>query len=112
MTGDFAEVDIAPAPKLMEVVLQNCKGRVDTCIALYIKLCVAKLALAERSTTKVLLLLVVANTLYYNAGLAVQTLRQQNATQTVFNTWFEMILSATQNEKWKYFKRVHDKKVS
>ena len=34
---ELAEDEMQPAPKLLEVILQNCKGRVDECLPLYIQ---------------------------------------------------------------------------
>ena len=35
---EYEETDVQAAPKLMEVVLQNCKGRVDQCVGPYLAL--------------------------------------------------------------------------
>ncbi|CAD7704977.1 unnamed protein product [Ostreobium quekettii] len=111
MTGDFREVDIAPSFALMSVVLQTCRGHVDGCVGIYLTLCLKRLAAAESESTKVLVMLVVANALYYHPKLTVQALQQAGATQAVFNTWFEMILSGGQDEKEKHFKSMNKKKV-
>ena len=37
------EDDVRPAPKLMEVVLQNCRGRVDGCVAPYLTLALRRM---------------------------------------------------------------------
>lgn len=34
---DLGEDEIQPAPKLLEVILQNCTGRVDDYLPLYIQ---------------------------------------------------------------------------
>ena len=36
--ADLNENDIGSAPRLMEIIIQNCRGRVDHCIAQYIAL--------------------------------------------------------------------------
>ena len=34
---DLGEDEIQPAPKLLEVILQNCRGRVDNYLPLYMQ---------------------------------------------------------------------------
>lgn len=34
---DLGEDEIQPAPKLLEVILQNCRGRVDEYLPLYMQ---------------------------------------------------------------------------
>lgn len=34
---DLGEDEVQPAPKLLEVILQNCRGRVDQYLPLYIQ---------------------------------------------------------------------------
>lgn len=36
--GDLAEADVECAPKVLELVLQACRGRVDHCVGHYIAL--------------------------------------------------------------------------
>ena len=40
---DLDDSDVQPAPKLMEIVLQNCRGRVDACVAPYLTLALRRL---------------------------------------------------------------------
>ncbi len=40
---DLDESDVQPAPKLMEIVLQNCRGRVDAVVAPYLTLALRSL---------------------------------------------------------------------
>ena len=40
---DLDESDVQPAPKLMEIVLQNCRGRVDACVPPYLSLALRRL---------------------------------------------------------------------
>ena len=54
LTGeDYDETDVQAAPKLMEVVLQNCKGRVDQVVGPYLALALRRLPAAETSYMKV-----------------------------------------------------------
>ena len=50
---DYEESDVQAAPKLMEVVLQNCKGRVDQCVGPYLALSLRRLPVAETAYMKV-----------------------------------------------------------
>ena len=36
---DASDTDVDCAPRLLDVILQCCKGRVDTCLPSYIELC-------------------------------------------------------------------------
>lgn len=111
MTNTESELELIHGPKLMEIVLQNCKGRVDDCVAPYLLLSANKLQNVERSRAKVALIGVVANALFYNSRLALEIMVQQGSLQSIMSKWFEMILSAKDNQKWKYFRRMQDKKV-
>lgn len=52
--------DIEPAPKLIEVVFQNCKGQVDHWVEPYLRITVERLRRAEKSYLKCLLVQVVS----------------------------------------------------
>jgi len=111
MTGDYQEVDYHPALKLMERVMQHLKGEIDTFITPYIQLVLQKWKTAERHDTRVLLVNVIANGLWYNASLTVHILKQQNVLQEVFSKWFDMIYTDKDNGKMKYFLKHSDKKI-
>jgi len=98
------EQDAGEVCKLIEVVLQNCRARVDAYLPPIVVLAVNRLLVAKSSPFKVLLLEVIANALYYNAGLTLQIIEQTNSTQAVFTLWLRML--------FKSFKRVHDKKIT
>jgi hypothetical protein len=51
--------DIEPAPKLIEVLFQNCKGHVDIWVEPYLRLTIDRLRRAEKPYLKCLLLQVV-----------------------------------------------------
>lgn len=55
------DADIEPAPKLIEVVFQNCKGQVDHWVEPYLRITIERLQRAERPYLKCLLMLVVRN---------------------------------------------------
>ena len=56
---NFEDGDIEPAPKLIEVVLQNCKGRVDEWVEPYLRISIDRLGRTEKSYLKDLLVEVV-----------------------------------------------------
>jgi len=53
--------DIEPAPKLIEVVFQNCRGQVDHWVEPYLSITVDRLRRAEKPYLKCLLIQVVCN---------------------------------------------------
>ncbi|XP_076959357.1 importin beta-like SAD2 [Bidens hawaiensis] len=103
--------DIEPAPKLIEVVFQNCKGQVDRWVEPYIRLTVGRLRVAERPYLKCLLVQVIADALYYNPSLTLNILQKLGVTTEVFNLWFQMLQQTKKNGVRANFKREHDKKV-
>ena len=111
MTGDYQEVDFHPALKLMETALQHLKTDIDAFVGPYLHLTLQKWRTAERSDTRVLLVNVVANALWYNPAIAVTFLRQQGALMEVFSKWFEMIYTDKENGRMKYFLKHSDKKI-
>ena len=46
MDPDAAEGDVSVAPRLLEVIMQRCRGRVDACIPLYLHLALQRCAFA------------------------------------------------------------------
>eukprot|EP00879_Flechtneria_rotunda_P022091 GHRR01023309.1.p1 GENE.GHRR01023309.1~~GHRR01023309.1.p1 ORF type:complete len:1020 (+),score=395.54 GHRR01023309.1:417-3476(+) len=112
MTGDYDELNVIPAVRLMEVVLQNCTGQVDACLQPYLQLTLNKLATVENRLLKDELLLMVANTLYYNAAATLSILQQFGATQQLFGLWFQCIFEHSKKGKPAHFKSQQDKKVT
>ena len=53
--------DIEPAPKLIQVLFQNCKGQVDQWVEPYLRAAVERLRRAEKSYLKCLLIQVVGS---------------------------------------------------
>ncbi|MFS8034675.1 putative importin-beta domain, armadillo-like helical, exportin-2, central domain-containing protein [Helianthus anomalus] len=103
--------DIEPAPKLIEVVFQNCRGQVDHWVEPYIRLTVERLRVAERPYLKCLLVQVIADALYYNASLTLNVLQKLGVATEVFNLWFQMLQQTKRSGGRANFKREHDKKV-
>ncbi|KAI9266554.1 armadillo-type protein [Phascolomyces articulosus] len=100
----LGEHDRVCACKLMESVLLNCRGQVDGYIAPFLNLAFQYIFTGSMKTTefKVHCLEVVINCLYYNPGLTLRMLEENQWTQGFFTLWFNSL------EK---FSRVHDKKL-
>uniref|UniRef100_A0A383WBL3 Importin N-terminal domain-containing protein n=1 Tax=Tetradesmus obliquus TaxID=3088 RepID=A0A383WBL3_TETOB len=111
LTGDYDELNMIPAVKLMEVVLQNCPGKVDACLQPYLQLALNKLRSAENRLLKDELLLLVANALYYNAAATLAILQQFGAVQQLFGLMFSCIFARTKADKPAHFKPQQAKKV-
>ncbi|KAE8022774.1 hypothetical protein FH972_008548 [Carpinus fangiana] len=103
--------DIEPAPKLIQVVFQNCKGQVDQWVEPYIRITVERLRRAEKSYLKCLLMQVVADSLYYNAALTLSILQKLGVATEIFNLWFQMLQQVKKSGVRANFKREQDKKV-
>ncbi|GIL84239.1 hypothetical protein Vretimale_15865 [Volvox reticuliferus] len=111
LASDFSDRDVVPAVKLLEVVLQNCRGRVDEWVGPYLQLALNKLQTATNRTLKDTLIMVVANALYYNATLTLGLLVQMGVVGQFFAAWFASIFANKKSGKPKHFRRMHDKKV-
>ncbi|KAJ6973219.1 hypothetical protein NC653_033527 [Populus alba x Populus x berolinensis] len=103
--------DIEPAPKLIEVVFQNCKGQVDQWVEPYMRITVERLRRTEKSYLKCLLMQVVADALYYNPALTLSILHKLGVATEIFNLWFQMLQQVKKSGVRANFKREHDKKV-
>ncbi|KAK9824621.1 hypothetical protein WJX72_011782 [[Myrmecia] bisecta] len=110
--ADMDEDDVVSAPKLLEVIIQNCTGRIDHCIGPYLHLVLTRLATAEKAFLQDLLINVVASALRYNAPLALAQLQQQGKLQHFFSTWFQMVFAVTKHGKPRHFRRLYDMKVN
>jgi len=110
---DLEDADRIAAPKLLECILQNCKGRVDQYVEPFMKLAIHKLANCERSYLADLLIQVVMNCAYYNPRLCLRLLSQDlESAQFVFQQWFKMLQKVNRRGKKKHFKREYDKKIN
>ncbi|GMI92940.1 enhanced miRNA activity 1, SUPER SENSITIVE TO ABA AND DROUGHT2, UNARMED 9 [Hibiscus trionum] len=108
---NLEDSDIEPAPKLIEVVFQNCRGQVDHWVEPYLRITLDRLRRAEKSRLKCLLVQVVANAVYYNSTLTVSLLDKFCVTTEVFNLWFQLLQQVRRSGVRVNFKREHDKKV-
>ncbi|TYH49706.1 hypothetical protein ES332_D10G154500v1 [Gossypium tomentosum] len=103
--------DIEPAPKLIEVLFQNCGGQVDHWVEPYLRITLDRLRRTEKSRLKCLLVQVIANAVYYNAVLTLSILNKFCVTLEVFNLWFQLLQQVRRSGRRVNFKREHDKKV-
>ncbi|CAM6037581.1 unnamed protein product [Sphagnum compactum] len=103
--------DIEPAPKLIEAVLQNCRGHVDQWLEPYLRVSIERLRKTQKHYLKDLLMEVVANGLYYNPGLCLSILQKMEVTSEIFQAWFRMLYEVKKTGKPVHFIREHDKKV-
>ncbi|PRQ38093.1 hypothetical protein RchiOBHm_Chr4g0409961 [Rosa chinensis] len=103
--------DIEPAPKLIQVLFQNCRGQVDQWVEPYIRITFERLRRAEKSYLKCLLVQVIADALYYNAALTLNILQKLGIATDLFNLWFQMLQEVKKSGVRVHFKREHDKKV-
>ncbi|KAE8658411.1 Importin beta-like SAD2-like protein [Hibiscus syriacus] len=103
--------DIEPAPKLIEVVFQNCRGQVDHWVEPYLRITLDRLRRTDKSRLKCLLVQVIANSVYYNAALTLSILNKLCVTTEVFNLWFHLLQQVKKSGQRANFKREHDKKV-
>eukprot|EP00250_Pteridium_aquilinum_P010585 c19495_g1_i1 orf=322-3393(-) len=108
---NFEDGDIEPAPKLIEAVLQNCKGRVDEWVEPYLKITIERLRRTQKNYLKDLLIEVVANALYYNTGLTLGILQKMGVTAEIFQAWFNLLHETKKSGQPAHFRREHDKKV-
>eukprot|EP01132_Coremiostelium_polycephalum_P003953 gene3953-4939_t len=100
--------DALEACKIIESVLQRCKGRVDPAIPLILESAIKRLLNQSKENNMnkaflVYLLETVANCLYYNPQLTVNFLQTHNLVEPVFGYWFKHIAK---------FQRYYDKKLS
>lgn len=103
--------DIEPAPKLIEIVFLNCRGRVDHWVEPYLRITVERLHRTKKSYLKCLLMQVIADALYYNATLTLSILQKLGVASEIFNLWFHMLKEVKKSGVLANFKREHDKKV-
>lgn len=90
---DTEEQEAGEATELIESVLLNCKGRVDHKLPEILHITVQRL-LAKKIESKefrVLLIEIIADSLYYNAPLTLHILETQGTTQAVFQVWLAAI---------------------
>ncbi|PON38011.1 Coatomer beta subunit [Parasponia andersonii] len=108
---NMEDSDIEPAPKLIQVVFQNCKGQVDQWVELYLRITAERLRRSEKSYLKCLLIQVIADALYYNAALTLSILQKFGIATDIFGLWLQMLQQVKKSGVRANFRREHDKKV-
>lgn len=113
LTGDgYPEDQVVCAPRLMGVILQHLKGRVDHCVGPYLSLVLRRLGgeVGDADLADALML-VPADALYYNPALTLQQLSQQGALQHFFAALSTAIGKQKKSGKMKHFTAPRDKKI-
>lgn len=77
------EKELKPITKLLDIVLLNCRGRVDEWVWPYIEICMNRITTAKDPGFGTLLMNVVAAALLYNAELTLQALEANGRTTQV-----------------------------
>ncbi|KAI8465003.1 MAG: armadillo-type protein [Monoraphidium minutum] len=88
--GDFPDIDVVAAPKLMEVVLAHCPGAVDRWVDPYVALAWGRLQRATRRPLKDQLVVLIAVALHYDAALTLGALHRLGAAGPLLAGWAEM----------------------
>ena len=83
LDGDSAETDCVEACKLIEVVLTNCKARIDAWLPKFIELVLKRFAENPPRSSGLVVVLIeqIAHGLYYNPRMLIQILESLGATQ-------------------------------
>nr|GMD68068.1 importin beta-like SAD2 [Ipomoea batatas] len=103
--------DIESAPKLIEVLFQNCKGQVDHWVEPYLRISIERLHRSETPYLKCLLIQVIADALYYNPSFTLSILQKLGVATEIFSLWFHMLQQTKKSGARANFKREHEKKV-
>jgi importin-7 len=83
LKSDLDDFDVKPIAKLMDVVLLNCKGRVDEWVWPYLELALSRLVRVKGPSFATLLMNVVPAALVYDAQLTLSALEAHGKTQQV-----------------------------
>lgn len=77
LTSDIGEDPECHAAKLLEVIILQCKGRIDQCIPIFVELVLQRLTREiKTSELRIMCLQVVIAALYYNPPLLLETLNK------------------------------------
>ena len=98
------EAEVAEILKLIEVILQNCRGRVDILLPEIIVNLTKRLYVVEDPNLKTLLFAVYGNCFYYNPVLTLQVMEAKDFTTVVLENWLKDL------HEGKLIKRVYDQK--
>jgi len=114
--GEYTEYDsLKNAPKMLEVVLMNCRGQVDDQLPAYLAMVTEKLFGGEAMPDyfEDALALVVFQAFIYNAPLTLQVLGQAGALERVLGRMMELVTArkGKKGVKPAHFKGEYQKKV-
>jgi hypothetical protein len=103
-SNEFSEYDRVYGCRLMESLMLNCRGHMDSVLGEFIAAAGPTISDPEECSQSVVVhhLEVIINALYYNAGLTLQHLERLQLTAPFFTLWFS---------KAERFSRVHDKRL-
>jgi len=111
LTGDTGEDAESHAAKLLEVVLIQCKGQVDSAIPLFVELALERLTKeVKTSELRTMCLQVVIAAIYYNPVLLLETLEKMhlpNSTESITAQFLKQWLHDTD-----CFLGLHDRKLA
>ena len=111
LEGDYPEPDCVPAPKLMECVMTNCRGRVDVVVGPFVELALRRIGTAELPYLRDLLMLTFAHALHYDPAIALATTNRLGETNRTLTLWSTMLATKTKSGERKCFASEHAKKV-
>ncbi|PKA48609.1 hypothetical protein AXF42_Ash020482 [Apostasia shenzhenica] len=103
--------DIKSAPKLIQVIFQNCRGQVDQWVEPYLRITIECLQRTQKSSFRGLLIEVIADALYYNTSFTIGILQKFGVASEVFDLWFHMLQEVKKNGSKANFRREYEKKV-
>lgn len=113
LCGDgYPEDQVVCAPRLMGVILQHCRGRVDQCLGPYLSLALRRLAPGvESQDLGDALMCVLGDALHYDAALALGALQAQGALQQALGALSTTIFASKKSGKMKHYTSPREKKV-
>mmetsp|Transcript_4301 Transcript_4301/g.12984 ORF Transcript_4301/g.12984 Transcript_4301/m.12984 type:complete len:1030 (-) Transcript_4301:111-3200(-) len=100
---EFEDQDALQGTKLAEILILNCKGKIDETVGRLLGMIIHRMRMASSDKLRVRLLSNLGCALYYNAALTLRVLSQLGCVQDVFAAWLGNLQS---------FTRIHDKKAS
>jgi hypothetical protein len=113
LASDTDSEEVACAPKLMGVILQHCRGRVDACVGPYLALSLTRLSKCteDEDILRDALLVLVADALYYDAARSLAALQGMGAVEQCVEAFLASVLAAKKNGKMRHYASKRDKKI-
>lgn len=119
LSGDADAECLACAPKLGSVILENCRGRVDSSVPTLLNIAATYMnkprdteeeGEASQEVVDALLVLV-ADCLYYDCTLALQSMAAAGSTSTLFGGFSKSIVQSRKSGKMVHFRSPREKKI-